>query len=171
VSSNPIIDNLWKIADKNVQPIRWVTSRLCMPPLINFFSYFIFWIFFRFTFCRALPFAECPFFSDLHFAECFSLTSLPTKYLPSTLCRVLHSAKPLNPVVICASCLSRLGTPFLARITINGLLYSDHLHVCTLALSSCAIITNSFMLVSTSFVNSNPFQLLADRYLIVFDSF
>jgi hypothetical protein len=26
VSSNPIIDNLWKIAKKNVQPIRWVTS-------------------------------------------------------------------------------------------------------------------------------------------------
>jgi hypothetical protein len=44
VSSNPIIDNLSKIAEKNV----------CMPPLIKFiFSYFSFWI-----------------FSDLHFAEC-----------------------------------------------------------------------------------------------------
>jgi hypothetical protein len=60
MSSNPIIDNLLKIAEKNVQPIRWVISWLCMPPLIKFiFSYFIFWI-----------------FSDLHFAECFSLPSV-----------------------------------------------------------------------------------------------
>jgi hypothetical protein len=50
-----------------------------MPPPINFFSYFIFWI-----------------FSDLHFAECFSL--------PSVFCRQKALGKDVFADEIAAEC-------------------------------------------------------------------
>jgi hypothetical protein len=47
VSSKPIIDNLWKIAEKNVH---------ASPN--KFFFLFLLFGFFKFTFCRVLLFAE-----------------------------------------------------------------------------------------------------------------
>jgi hypothetical protein len=78
----PIIDNLWKIIEKNMQPVRWVSSWLCLPPPINF-----------------LPSArQKAFGKDLFADRFFAKRSLPSakKPLPSAPGR--HSAKKVNPV-------------------------------------------------------------------------
>jgi hypothetical protein len=56
VSSNPIINNLWKIAEKNMQPIRWVTSSLAGCAniffLVSSFGFFPIYILPSASLCR-----------------------------------------------------------------------------------------------------------------------
>jgi hypothetical protein len=70
----------------------------------NFFSCFIFWIFFRFTFCRVLLFAEC--FLALG-KDVFAEYPLPSVTLGKAFaeCNRSFAECPLIPVVIQTSLL------------------------------------------------------------------